>query len=140
MNEGTSTSASLITDTPAFEWGEGHPVRFALADLHTKGQFAAQTIVLIDSGFTQAIFGQQVEKQDECRIHRMQTLHVNNEKLTDDEDLMILQTYELAKADLLKIFVEPSEAFREARSTAQACIVYFPKIVQTNIGIDALTW
>ena len=75
MNKGTSTSASLITDSPAFEWGEGHPVRFALADLHTKGQFAAQTIVLIDSGFTQAIFGQQVEKQDERRIHRMQTLH-----------------------------------------------------------------
>jgi hypothetical protein len=51
MNEGTSTSASLITDTPAFEWGEGHAIRLALADLHTKGQFAAQTIVLIDSGF-----------------------------------------------------------------------------------------
>jgi len=140
MNEGASGSTSSVIDTPAFEWGEGHSIRFAIADLLTKQQFAAQTIVLIDSCFTQAIYGQHVEKQDERRIHHMQTLHVNNEKLADDGDLIVLQTYELAKADLFKIFVEPSEAFCEAQTSAKTCIVHFPKIVQTNIGIEALAW
>jgi len=95
MNEGSSSSASSPADSPAFAWGEGHPVRFAVADHHTQGRFAAQTIVLIDSCFTQAVYGQHAKRADERQIHSMQTLHINNEKLADDADLIVLQSYEL---------------------------------------------
>ena len=140
MNEGTSTSMPPTTDSPAFAWGEGHPIRFSMADRLTQGQFAAQTIVLIDSCFTQAVYDQHAEKQDEHWIHRMQTLHINNEKLANDVDLIVLQSYELAKAELNKIFTEPYEAFGEAQTLAETCIIHFPKIVQTGIGMEALAW
>jgi len=140
MNEVASSSTPLITDVPAFEWGEGHTVRFAIADLLTKGQFAAQTIVLIDSGFTQAVYGQHAEKHDQSRIHHMQTLHIRNEKLSDDADLIVAQAYELVKADLIKIFVEQYEALGTAQTLAEAFIEHFPKIVQTKSGVEALAW
>jgi len=91
MNKDASTSTSPTTDTPVFAWGEGHPVRFSIADLLTKGQFAAQTIVLIDSCFTQAV---------------------------DDADMVVLQAYELSKVELLKIFEQPSEALEVAQDLA----------------------
>ena len=138
MNEGSSSSTSSPADSPAFAWGEGHPVRFSMADHLTQGQFAAQTIVLIDSCFTQAIYGQHTEKHDERQIHNMQTLHVNNKKLTHDADLIILQTYELAKVALHNIFMEPYEALGEAKMLVKTCIMHFPEVVQTNIGINAL--
>jgi len=140
MNEGTSTSTPSTTHTPAFEWGEGHAVRFAVADILTKGQFAAKTIVLIDSCFTQAVYGQHAEKHDEGRIHHMQTLHIDNEKLTDDADLVVVQAYELSKVDLLKIFEEPSEALGAAQHLATTWIVHFPRVVRNKIGIEALAW
>ena len=140
MNRGASSSTSPTTETPAFAWGEGHPIRFAVADQLTQGEFAAQTIMLIDSCFTQAVYGQHADKHDECRIHLMQTLHVHNEKLADDADLIVLQSYELAKVELKKIYTEPQEAFGEAQTLAEACIVYFPKVVQTGIGVEALAW
>ena len=126
--------------TPAFVWGEGHPIRFAMADQLTQGEFATQTIVLIDSCFTQVVYGQHADKQDERRIHLMQTLHVNNKKLADDANLIVMQSYELAKVELKNIYTEPQEAFGEARTLAEACIVYFPKVVQTGIGVEALAW
>lgn len=70
----------------------------------------------------------------------MQTLHINNEKLANDVDLIVLQSYELAKAELNKIFTEPYEAFGEAQTLAETCIIHFPKIVQTGIGMEALAW
>jgi len=136
MNQGASSSTSPTTETLAFAWGEGHPIRFAMADQLTQGEFAAQTIVLIDSCFTQAVYGQH----DERRIHLMQTLHVNNKKLADDANLIVMQSYELAKVELKNIYTEPQEAFGEARTLAEACIVYFPKVVQTGIGVEALAW
>lgn len=140
MNQGASSSTISPTDHPAFAWGEGHPVRFSMAELLTQGRFAAQTIVLIDSCFTQAIYGQHTEKHDERRIHNMQTLHVHNEKLGHDADLIVLQSYELAKETLHNIFTEPYEALGEAQILAKTCITHFPEVVQTNIGIDALAW
>ena len=93
MNKGASSSASPTADMPVFAWGEGHPVRFAVAEHLTQGRFAAQTIVLIDSGFMQAVYGQHVKKRDERRIHCMQTLHINNEKLADDANFMLELDY-----------------------------------------------
>ena len=42
--------------------------------------------MVIDSGFTHAVYGQHVDKHDEHRIHNIQTIHVNNEKLDKDVD------------------------------------------------------
>lgn len=140
MNKGASSSTSPTADTPVFAWGEGHPVRFAVAEHLTQGRFAAQTIVLIDSGFTQAVYGQHVKKRDERRIHCMQTLHINNEKLADDANFIVLQAYELAKVELIEIYAAPSEALGAAQTLAETCISHFPKVVQNNIGIEALAW
>ena len=85
-----------------------------------------------------AIYGQHTEKQDEHRIHYMQTLHINNEKLTDNTDLIILQSYELAKTELNKIFMEPGKALGEAPALAETCITHFPKVVYIGIGMEAL--
>ncbi len=56
----------------------------------TKYRFVAPTIVAIDCCFTQAIHGQHSEKQDEHRVHNMQTLHINNLKLENNTELVIL--------------------------------------------------
>jgi len=97
--------------TPAFVWGEGHPIRFAMADQLTQGEFATQTIMLIDSCFTQAVYGQHADKHDKHQIHLMQTLHIHNEKLTDDADLIVLQSYKLAKVELKIYIYRTTEGF-----------------------------
>jgi len=140
MNEGTSTSMPPTIDSPAFAWGEGHPILFAVADRLMQAQFAAQTIMLIDSCFTQAVYGQHADKQDERRIHHMQTLHVNNKTLADDANFIVLQSYELAKTELNKIFTELGKALGEAQALAETCITHFPKVVDTGIGMEALAW
>jgi len=63
-------------------------------------------IVLIDSCFTQTVYGQHVERTDERQIHSMQTLHANNKKLADNTDSIVVQSYELAKAMLNNIYTE----------------------------------
>ena len=111
-----------------------------LADLLTKGRFAAQTIVVIDSCFTQAVFGQHVEKQDQRRIHHMQTLHIDNEKLADEAESDIWGMYEASKPTLWDIYGNPNESLDMAKTLADTWIGYFPKVVQTKTGVEALTW
>jgi len=96
--------------------------------------------VLIDSGFTQAVYGQHAEKHNPSQIHHVQTLHICNEKLSDDANLIVTQAYELVKADLIKIFVEPYEALGTTQTLAEAFIEHFPKIVQTKSGVEAFAW
>jgi len=100
----------------------------------------AQTIVVIDSCFTQAIFGQHAEKHDERQIHHMQTLHVNNENLPNEASSVIWEMYESSKATLCNIFADPTKSLETARALAEAWIIYFPKVVQTKTGIEALEW
>ena len=106
MNKGTSSSAGNDLRTPSFEWEDGHPTRYGISELLTQEEFVAQTIVVIDSGFTQAAYGQYAEKHDESRIHHMQTLHVDNARLDDVAVLVIAQAYEFSKEALFKIFEE----------------------------------
>ena len=70
----------------------------------------------------------------------MQTLHINNEKLADDANFIVLQAYELAKVELIEIYAAPSKALGAAQTLAETCISHFPKVVQNNIGIEALAW
>jgi hypothetical protein len=142
MNEGTSPSSSTSVDlhTPAFEWGDGHSTRFAVAELLTRGQYAAPTIVVIDSCFTQAVYGQHAEKHNERRIHHMGTLHVNNARLNGDADLAVLRAYEFSKDALFAVFVNSTESFKAAKKLAESLINHFPKNVQTKIGTEALSW
>ena len=140
MNEGSSSSNGLDMHEPAFQWGEGHAIRYEMAERLTKGQFAAPTIVVIDSCFTQAVYGQLVEKHNEHRVHRMQTLHANNAKIENDADLIIWQAYEFSKKELFDFYENAEESFGAAQSIAKEIISYFPPSVQTKTGAEALSW
>ena len=137
MNESASSSTSLITDVPAFEQGGGHTVQFAMADLLAKGQFAAQTIVPIDSGFARAVYGRHAEKHN-----RPPTLHLLNEKLFQRHQLDSRASVRScqSKADLIKIFVEPFETPGVRQTMAEAFTERFSKIAQTQSGAEALAW
>src|SRR6266567_1001975 len=104
MNQGTSGGQIPDIFTPAFEWGDGHALRFATAERLTHEHFAAQTIIVIDSCFTQAIYGQHTEKHDWRRIHHIQTLHTNNVELDEDAKLVVLQAYEISKNTLSNFY------------------------------------
>ena len=134
-------SSSKIEDiyARAFEWGEGQAKRFATAEQLTKNRFAASTIVVIDSCFTQAVYGQHAAR-DERRIHYMQTIHANNKKLDNDADLVVMQTFEFVKSTLFDFYENPEESFGAAQSTANDLITCFPRSVQNQPGIDALSW
>jgi hypothetical protein len=140
MNQHASSSNIPDVFEPAFEWGEGHMLRFSVAEKLTQGQFAAPTIVVIDSCFTQAVYGQHADRHDERRIHNMQTLHINNEKLDDDANLPFLQMYESLKTTLFDIYTHPDDTFNAVQSLAKDAIEFFPSGVQTQTGIDALSW
>ena len=96
--------------------------------------------MVIDSCFTQAIFGQHAKKHDKRRIHHMQTLHVNNENLPNEASSVIWEMYESSKATLCNIFVDPTKSLETTRALAEAWIIYFPKVIQTKTGIEALEW
>ena len=140
MSRVASSPENSALDVHAFEWGEGHSRRFATAEQLTKGRFAAPTIVVIDSCFTQAVYGQHIAKRDERRNHNIQTLHTNDIKLKDDADIVVLQTYELVKHSLFDFYENPEESFGVARSTAGDLISHFPRSVQSQTGIEALSW
>jgi len=140
MNKGASSSAGSDLHKPSFEWEDGHPARYGISQLLTQGEFAAQTIVVIDSGFTQAVYGQYAEKHDESRIHHMQTLHVDNARLDNVSVLVIVQVYEFFKEDLFKIFEEPVKSLDMAKHLVEMWIDLFPKFLQTKMGKDALAW
>ena len=140
MNKGTSSTAGSDLHKPSFEWEDGHPTRYGISQLLTQGEFAAQTIVVIDSGFTQAVYGQYAEKHNESRIHHMQTLHVDNARLDDVSVLVIAQAYEFSKEDLFKIFEELVKSLDMAKHLAEMWIDLFPKFLQTKTGKDALAW
>jgi len=110
---------------PAFEWGEGHTLRFSVAEKLTQGRFAAPTIVVIDSCFTQAVYGRHADRHDKRRIHNMQTLHINNEKLDDDADILFLRMYESLKTTLFDIYTNPDGSFNTVRSLAENMIEFF---------------
>ena len=135
-------SSSKTTDVyaQAFEWGEGNEIRYGIAERLRHFRFAAQTIIVIDSCFTQAVYGQHTKRHDIRRIHDMQTIHINNLKLEDNADLIVAQMYELSKSDLFNIYANPTETMATARSMAEEMIDYFPSSVQTKTGIDALYW
>ena len=140
MNQNASRSNISDIFEPAFEWGEGHMLRFSVAERLTQGQFAAQTIVVIDSCFTQAVYGQHMDKHNERRVHNIQTLHINNEKLAEDANMVFLQAYELLKTTLFDIYTHTDDSFKAAQSLAENMIDLFPLSVQTKTGIDALSW
>jgi len=140
MYQGTSSSTSNTLHLPSFQWGEGHPARYAIAVHLAKGVFSAKTIVGIDSCFTQAVYRQQSKKHDESRVHHMQTLHVNNVKLEDDAEWVIYQAYEDSKDTLLRIFENPSESLGMAKQLVDQWIGYFPMYLQSGKGADALAW
>ena len=140
MNQAASSSQIPDIFVPAFEWGDGHASRFTTAERLTHGRFAAQTIVVIDSCFTQAVYGQHTEKHDERRIHHIQTLHANKMKLEDDAKMVVLQAYETSKDTLFNFYENSTESFMEAQSLAGELISFFPTGVQNNAGIEALSW
>lgn len=140
MNEGPSSSTTISIQTPSFDWDDGHPMRIALAHYLQQGEFTANTIVVIDSGFTQAIFGQFTEKHDDQRIHHMQTLHVGNFKLDDEDNAVFHQAYEFSKEDLFKCFESPSDAISAANTLAKEMIEFFPKSMWMDAGKQALSW
>jgi len=119
MNQDATSSEPLDIYTPAFEWGEGHARRFSVAERLTQGRFAAPTIVVIDSCFTQAVYGQHAERHDERWIHNIQTIHANNVKLDDNTQLLVLQAYELSKIALFEIYTHP-----EALSWCVKCALF----------------
>ena len=141
MNQDASGSTSKFPEiyVPAFEWGEGNATRFSVAEKLMRDRFAAPTIVVIDSCFTQAVYGQHADKHDERRVHNMQTLHINNEKLAEHADMVFLQAYELLKTTLFDIS-HTDNSFQAARSLAENMIDFFPVSVQTKTGIDTLSW
>ena len=140
MNEGPSSSMTIPIQTPSFDWDDGHPGRLALAHYLQLGQFTANIIVVIDSGFTQAIFGQFTEKHDEQRIHHMQTLHVGNFKLDDEDNGVFYQAYEFLKEELFKCFESPTDAISAANMLAKEMIVLFPENMRIDAGKRALSW
>ena len=142
MNQDASGSTSKFPEiyVPAFEWGEGNATRFSVAEKLTRDRFAAPTIVVIDSCFTQAVYGQHVDKHNERRVHNIQTLHINNEKLAEDANMVFLQAYELLKTTLFDIYTHTDDSFKAAQSLAENMIDLFPLSVQTKTGIDALSW
>jgi hypothetical protein len=140
MHEGASGSSTLDPHEPAFEWGEGSAIRFRTAEMLTSDNFAAQTIVVIDSCFTQAVFGQHAEKRDKRRIHRMQTIHTNLVKLQDGANTVVRQAYESSKDALFGLYTNPEISIDAARSMAENVINHFPPGVRTKTGIDALSW
>ena len=46
----------------AFEQGEGNEVRYGITKQLRHFCFAAQTIIVIDSCFTQAVYGQHIKR------------------------------------------------------------------------------
>ena len=140
MNQKASSSNALDIYAPAFEWGDGHSKRFATAERLTKDRFASPTIVTIDSCFTQAVYGQHSIKDDERRIHHIQTIHANNIQLEEDANLVVAQTYEFIKKNLFNFYENPEESFNAAQSAASELITLFPPGVRNKAGTDALSW
>lgn len=140
MDQEATSPEHLDIYTPALEWGEGHALRFYVAERLAQPQFSAPTIVVIDSCFTQAVYGQHAERHDERRIHDIQTIHAHNVKLEDDTDLLVLQAYEASKIDIFDTYIHPEDSFQAAQSIAETLIDFFPLGVRTNTGIEALSW
>ena len=112
----------------------------AVAELLTRGQYAAPTIMMINSCFTQAVFGQHTEKHNERRIHHMGTLHVDNTRLNGNADLAVLRAYKCSKDALFSIFVNSTKSLKAAKELVGTLINHFLKNIQTKIGKEALSW